>query len=650
MHVAQCLGTILHFHGTIGFSPLSLSDRSDSMSTSTMPRPQLLLLLCLVLSALTLGTFWSVRECDFINFDDPDYVSENADVLQGLTKESVVWAFKSKFASNWHPLTWLSHMLDVEMYGPEARGHHFTNLLLHTANVLLLFLALQQLTGAAWRSAAVAALFALHPLRVESVAWISERKDVLCVFFGLLTLLAYARFAAKRRISGASPKVEYTLALLFFALGLMAKPMLVTLPFVLLLLDFWPLRRTLTPSSQPAMTKGKAGPRTFSISTLVLEKFPFLALSFISCIVTVWAQKAGGSVRTLEEFPAALRLANAIISYVRYIRKMFWPDDLAVFYPHPNVWPGLAVAAAALFIGAITFLVIRFSRQKPFLTVGWFWFLGTMVPVIGIVQVGVQSMADRYTYLPMIGLYILLVWAAVDLCAPWRHHQLALKTLLVLALVGCSMQTRNYLAQWRNSETLYRHALSVTTNNYTAHENLGIVLAKTGRLEESQQHLQTALNLHPEYSEAHHNLGNTLNQLGKWDEAMQQYREAVRINPDYDAAYSNMGIISVKQKKYDEARDFYAKAASIKPNDPVIRHNLATALLELGDITAAVKIYKEATTLNPNFAPSHVQLGAIFASNGRRDEAIFHLREALRINPEHTEAQQQLATLTTSSN
>ncbi|MBA4150691.1 MAG: tetratricopeptide repeat protein [Verrucomicrobia bacterium] len=591
--------------------------------------------ICIVLAIVTLAAFWPVRQNDFINFDDPDYVSENPIVQQGITGENIKWAFTQPAASNWHPLTWLSHMLDCQLFGLNPGKHHLTSVFLHAGSAILLFLLLRKMTGSVWKSVIVAAVFALHPLRVESVAWISERKDVLSGFFFMLTLYAYAHYAQKPE------KIRYTLALVCFALGLMAKPMIVTLPFVLVLLDFWPLRRM--PLFAPTQTEHrKLNTEHFPI---LLEKLPFFALSIASCVVTVWAQKAGGSVKSLTDFPLILRLENALISYFRYIKKFFWPDDLAVFYPHPNSWPGWQVALALVLLIGITFLAVRFARKAPFISVGWFWFLGMMIPVIGIVQVGIQSMADRYTYLPMIGFSIALVWGAAQCVERFKLPPVAWGTAIVAAMIGFLFVTNKEVRHWRDSETVFRRALAVTKNNYTAHANLGIALGTAGELEESERHLRAAREIGPDYAEAHHNLANSLVQLGRVEEARAAYLQAIKMKPDYDDALSNLGMLSVRQGDFEQAKSFYARAAHAKPSNPVIQHNLATALLELGSISEALTHYGKAVQLNPDFAPAHFQMGAIFAANERRDQAVFHFREALRINPEHAEARQQLSLL-----
>lgn len=621
-------------------------------------KSQPLPVLCLVLAVLTLAVFWDVRQNDFVNYDDPDYVLENPHVQSGLNAANVAWAFKANHSSNWHPITWISHMIDCELFGLNAPGrHHLTSLFFHTANALLLFLLLNRLTGAVWRSAVVAALFAVHPLRVESVAWVAERKDVLSTLFWMLTLLAYANYA---RSGPANPKTQgnknkwYVAALVFFALGLMSKPMLVTSPCVLLLLDFWPLRRVSGFGGAPT---SNAKPQTKTFSTLLQEKIPFFGLTVVACFVTVWAQKSGGSVRSFTEFPLSLRVENAFVSYVRYMEKMFWPVDLAVFYPHPNAWPAGLMAISLLILLAVTFAVLKWAQRLPFLPVGWFWFIGTLVPVIGIVQVGIQSMADRYTYVPMIGLYMLIVWGAAEIIIKLPSLRFILAGGAVAAIAASSMITHKQLRFWRNSETLFRHALAVTKDNYTAEENLGIVLARKGReggvapadaqqqLEEAKAHFEKGLAIYPEMAESHHNLGNALLGLGKTDEAKARYEKAVELKQDYAAAYMNLGLIAVKQERMDVAARYYGKVVELKPDDPVGRYNYGTALLNLNKLSEAAAQYTAALQLQPDHFQSLFQLGNIANLQGRRDEAINYFRQVVQLKPDHAEAQSQLMQL-----
>ena len=439
-------------------------------------------LISLFLILTIVAVFWPVKNFRFINLDDEEYVTENPQVLNGLSLNGVIWAFTTKHSSNWHPLTWLSHMLDTELYGLNPRGHHLTNLLFHLANTLLLFWVLKRMTGMLWESGLVAALFALHPLHVESVAWVAERKDVLSTFFWMLTMGAYVHY-----VHQASPR-RYLLVFFSFALGLLSKPMIVTLPLVLLLLDYWPLGR-LHWRLEEQRSQGKTAiSRAFR---LVWEKVPLLFLVAVSCSLTIWAQRR--TVASLEGLPLEIRTANALISYVKYIGKMVWPCRLAVQYPYPEKFPLWQVAGAGLFLIGVSFLVVREARRRPYLVVGWLWYLGTLVPVIGLIQVGSQAMADRYTYVPLIGLFIMTAWGIPNLLSQWRHRRIVLLVSSGLVIALLTILTRIQLQYWSDSTTLYKHTLNSTANNYQVHYNLGLALAKEGKNEEAIVHYKEAL-------------------------------------------------------------------------------------------------------------------------------------------------------------
>ncbi len=451
------------------------------------------LFLALALAAAVIIVYWPVLGHPFVEFDDPDYVTENAQVQQGLTWSGIVWALKSVDAANWHPITWLSHMLDVTFYHLNPRGHHWTSILLHAANSALLFWLLRACTGSLWRSAVAAALFGLHPLRVESVAWVAERKDVLSGFFALLTLWAYAKYYKLKEQQSDQQSRWYGLAVLFFALGLMSKSMLVTLPFVLLLLDIWPLKRfsdlriavSNTPPNSSAFNKMKAGIGTLArgAKPLVIEKIPFFALSAASCVITLYAQGRGGAVAQLQDLSLLDRAANAAVSVARYLGKIIWPANLAVFYPHPRHWPAWQVAGAALGILLITWSVARGLRRAPHLAVGWLWFLGMLIPVIGLVQVGSQSMADRYTYLPSIGLTIAAVWGLFYLTKSRPPARVAAMAAAVAVMVLCGFASRAQTKHWRSASALFEHAATVTEGNYVAHTAFASVAAAENILE-----------------------------------------------------------------------------------------------------------------------------------------------------------------------
>ncbi len=436
-----------------------------------MRRHRLEVIVSVVLIMATLAVYWQVQNHEFVNYDDDLYVTDNPHVKAGLTREGAIWAFVATHAGNWHPLTWLSHMLDCEVYGVNPWGHHLTNLLLHIGNTILLFLLFRHVTGAVWRSTLVAALFALHPLHVESVAWVSERKDVLSTLFWLSTMWTYLRHVE-------SPGFRwYLLALLSFALGLMAKPMLVTLPFVLLLIDYWPLGRLQFGQSNRTHESMTPGLQRSSVSSLIFEKVPFFAISAVSSTVTYIVQLSAGAMPSQDVLPLQVRTANALVSYISYIGKMIWPHHLAVSYPHPGSnLPLWQIAGASLLLVFISALVIRGAGRFPYLVVGWLWYLGTLVPVIGLVQVGSQAMADRYTYVPLIGLFVIIVWGAPNLVRRWRHGRFLLVSssgVLLLTLMACTWLQTSY---WKDSFTLFQRTLDVTADNWRAHNGLGLAL------------------------------------------------------------------------------------------------------------------------------------------------------------------------------
>jgi Tfp pilus assembly protein PilF len=511
------------------------------------------LIICVSLAVVTLAAYWGVGSCEYVHFDDGYYVAENPVVQAGLTLKGLVWAFTTNHASNWHPVTWLSHMLDCQLFGLDPGAHHFVNVWFHVANTLLLFALTKRLTGAVWQSAVVAALFAFHPLRVESVAWVAERKDVLSTCFFLLTLHAYVRYVEN------SGRRLYALTFGLFALGLMAKPMLVTLPFVLLLLDSWPLGRTRW------VAAATGAQRNTQTRRLLLEKVPFLLLVAASCALTLWAQQTGGAVSALGNLPAQVRVANAVVSYGRYIWMTIWPADLAVIYPYSVAWEQWQLGGAALLVLGLTVLAFRSARQHPYCAVGWFWYLGTLVPVIGLVQVGRQSVADRYTYIPSIGLYLALVWV-VSTAMSHRHPlRTAVATATVVLLAICLALTWRQVGFWKNSETLFRRALSVTQDNALAHSNLAAVLMKQKRLEEATDHFQEAVRLDVEDADAHNNLAVVLALRGKSEEAVAQFYEASRLKPGQADVRMNLGNLLMSLGRTKEAQIQFAAAAQLTP-------------------------------------------------------------------------------------
>jgi tetratricopeptide (TPR) repeat protein len=606
---------------------------------------------CLLLAVITLAVFWPVRRANFVSLDDPDYVTANPHVQQGLTRESVRWAFGAGYASNWHPLTWLSHMLDVELFGASPAGPHLVNLALHATNTVLLFFILRLFTGAHWRSAMVAVLFALHPLHVESVAWVAERKDVLSTLFGLLTLGAYGKYvstaggreAGKEALAPAPSKgLFYFVALVFFALGLLAKPMLVTLPFVLLLLDYWPLGR-----GGKAEARGPDGPAIFprpsTLGGLVLEKLPFLFLAAVSCVLTIRAQR--GAVQTWTEFSAGMRIENAIVACVRYLGKTFWPVNLAVPYPHPGHWPAPVVIGSAVLVAALSAVALWFGRRLPFVVTGWFWFLGTLVPVIGLVQVGIQSLADRYTYVPLIGIFIGVVWSARAVIRRWRIPAVAAVGLAIAVLGACAVRTRVQLSYWQNSESLFRHAIAVTRNNALAHYSLGYALAQKGDLDEAISHYQQALRIRSDSAEILENLGNALVNRGRYDEAIRCYESALRLEPNRASIPGGLGAAFFNTRRLDQAGEQFGLFLREFPGDAAAHFNLGNVFALQNRWQDAVAEYTQAVLWAPRSPKYHFALGAAFAQTGRRDAAITELKEALRLKPDNAEAKQLLESL-----
>ena len=637
----------------------------------SLPGHLLKIFICLFLIGATLAVFWALKNNEFVNLDDNVYVTENLYVQAGLTFKGLSWAFTTTHASNWHPLTWLSHMLDCQLFGLKPTGHHLTSLLLHIVNTLLLFLVLRRMTGALWRSSFVAALFALHPLHVESVAWVAERKDVLSTFFWMLTMWTYIRYVERPRLD------RYLLVLVSFVPGLMAKPMLVTLPFVLLLQDYWPLGRFQFNPPSPPFRKGghrrpepawypTCSPSELSVSRetagkgpdfgagrwggfesiyplrLVLEKVPFFALSAVSSFLTFYAQKSGGAVVPLELFPIENRIATALVSYVGYIGKMIWPHHLAVFYPYSGMLPAWQVAGAGLLLVWACVLVIRYARSRPYLLVGWLWYLGTLVPVIGLVQVGSQAMADRYTYVPLIGLFIMMAMGIPDLLAGWRYRRIVLGISGGLLLLIFMIVTWRQAGHWYNSITLFEHALDVTANNSIIHNSLGFVLAEKGKDEEASAHYTEALRFKPNYAEAHNNLGVVLGRQGNIREAIAHYTDALRFKPNFADAHYNLGFTLGREGNIKEAIAHYREALRIKPDYADAHNNLGVALVRQGNFKEAIAHFTEALRIKPDYTEVYCNLGNALSEQGRIEEAITHYTKALQIKPDYVGAHYNL--------
>jgi Flp pilus assembly protein TadD len=611
-------------------------------------------LIALALIALTATAYWEIRDHSFVSYDDDVYVVANAQVQKGLTWQGVGWAFKSTSAANWHPLTWLSHMLDVQLFGLNPAGHHLTSLFIHIANVVVLYLLLEAVTGALWSSALVAALFAVHPINVESVAWIAERKNVLSTLFWLLTMWAYVRYASRPATSRYFPVV------VSFALALMCKPMVVTLPLALLLLDYWPLsrlRKSSNKDKEPIITKRRAREveskpsyPARSIRQLVIEKVPLIVLAIFSSVMTVKAQRGGGAVGTTEVFPVLIRFENAAVSYARYLLDVVWPLRLAVFYPHPRAALSLwQVVTSTLVLIAISSFVVLRARLYAYLTTGWLWYLGTLVPVIGLVQVGLQSRADRYAYVPLIGIFIAIVWLAQH----WaKDHEIRKKSLTIVAaciLIALTIGTRVQAGYWQNSVVLFQRAVDVTSNNYVAHNNLGELLAQQGRLDEAAIHFTKALDINPSFAHARHNMGMIFVQRGNLDEAIQEFQKAIELEPTFADAYNKLGAALASRGRLDEAIASFSKAIEINPAYGSAHANLGSAYEQQGRLTEAIAEYAlaiQSTADTTMAAQTHFKLGRLLARTGKRREAAENFKEALRLKPDFAQAQQALNGIT----
>jgi len=561
----------------------------------------------LLLTLATITTFEQVRNYEFINLDDPMYVTNNEYVRAGLSRDSVIWAFTKSHFIMWHPLTWLSHMVDCQLFGLNAGWHHLDNLLLHITNTLLLFYILMRMTNALWRSFFVAAAFALHPMHVESVAWVTERKDVLSTLFWMLTIVAYLGYIKRPVIS------RHLLMLMLFILGLMAKPMLVTLPFVLLLLDYWPLERMQLKKGEDKISLKSPNAiniiRQKPIRHLVIEKWLLLLFSAIFSVITFLHQRSSGALDVIENLSLHEQIGNAIVSYVIYIGKMIWPSRLAILYLHPGSSLSMVqVLICGVLLLLISVYFIYIARKWKYLTVGWLWYLGTLVPVIGLVQTGGHARADRFSYIPFTGLFIIIAWGAADLLAKWRYRKIALGIVTVVILLALAICTRFQLRHWRNNTTIFEHAIEVTENNYVAYCSLAEPLLQKGELEEAIRYFTEALRAKPDFIGALNNLGYALNKQGKYDEAEKYLRKALQIKPDFVEAHSNLAHALAHQDKLDEA----------------IQH------------------WIEMTRLDPNNSTTHTNLGVVLTKQGKFDEAIKHFTEALKINPDNSKAQEGL--------
>ena len=606
-----------------------MSERKTETGNAKPPARQTARWVALGLALATLAVYWQVTGFEFVNYDDTDFVTANPHVQAGLTAASFKWAWQSEVARNWHPITMLTHILDCQLFGVRPGWPHLVNLLLHVANTLLLFHLLKRMTGALWRAAAVAALFALHPLHVESVAWVAERKDVLSTLFWFLTTWAYLRYAENLKFQISNFKFFYALALLFYALGLMSKPMLVTVPFALLLLDYWPLGRL----------KFGAG---FSWRPWV-EKIPFLAMSAALCVVTYRIQQHGGAVLDTSNRPLDTRLGNALVAYVSYIGKMFWPRHLAGLYLHPGNWPAWQVALSALLLLAFSTLALAQARRRPYLAVGWFWYMGTLVPVIGLVQVGMQVMADRYTYVPLIGLFIILAWGGYDLARAWGWSKW-LPAAGAVALAACAAASARQAGFWKNSETLFNRMIDATPNNYMAHYNLANLRVREKRIDEAIAHYTAAIEEEPNYADAHNNLGGLFLDQKRYEEAVGHYRAALRINPGYLRYFNLANALADAASAHHDTNQFaeavqtYRQALQLDPNSSDAHQNLGLTWQAQGRTEEALAEFEQAARLDSNSVDTWTQLGFAYARLNNMERAAAAFREIIRLRPGDAQA------------
>jgi tetratricopeptide (TPR) repeat protein len=571
---------------------------------------------CAALVALVWIAFGQTAGDGFVNFDDEDYVYRNPAISQGLGPWSVEWAFTHLVSANWHPLTMLAHMVDCRLYGLWPGGHHLTNVLLHSICAVLVFVALVEMTGARWRSGFVAAIFAIHPLRAESVAWVSELKDVLSGVFFMLTLWAYARYVRQRSAG------RYAAVMLWYVMALLSKPMVVTLPFVLLLLDWWPLKRV------------KA---IGELAALAVEKWPLFLLSALSCAATVLAQRQ--AIQPVARYPLWLRLEDAAVGYAAYVEKLVWPSGLAALYPmRPGGWPWWELIGSVLILGGLSAGAWAVRRSQPWVLVGWLWYLGMLVPVIGLVQVGEQAYADRYTYLPEIGLCMGGVWAAAEWAGAVQGGRVALGAAGAGILAALLVAAYYQAGYWRNSETLWTHTLECTRDNYVAHQNLGNALLKQGRIDEAIPQFREALRINPEYTLARDNLGAALSRQGRAQEAVAQYRESLETDPNDSEAWNNIGMVLLQQGRIDEAAARFREAVRINPEYGDAHYNLAVALEQKGEGAEAIEQYQRALEANPSFPEAYNNLGGLLEGSGHPDEAIGCYQKALEVDGRDAEA------------
>lgn len=609
----------------------NISPKNKKVSSSTYS----ILIICIALFVSTAALYYRVGNYDFINYDDDKYVSQNSYIKSGFTKETVKWALTSFDEATWQPLTWLSFMIDKKIYGMNPGGFHLTNVFLHILNTLLLFFILLKSTKAPFKSGFAAALFAIHPLHVESVAWVTERKDVLSTFFGMLSILIYLGYAKHKNI------YNYIFALLFFCFGLMSKPMLVTLPFLLLLMDYWPLNRI---QYETALNKTNA-PFFSRFNALLLEKTPFLLIALISCVITFSVQKAGGAVSALEAIPLATRILNAIVSYGAYVYKIFLPLNLAVIYPYTLEIPLWQVVSSVLLLSAVSIFSIYKAKSHPYIIVGWLWFLGSLVPVIGLVQIGAHKMADRFTYIPLIGIFIIISFGTPHLSANFKSNKRILPVLAVITLFLLSLLSFRQIGYWENSKTLFTHAVKVTRQNKVAHNNLGVALFDEKDVEKAIFHYNKALEIDPRFIYALNNMGRALYEKKDFKGATDYYKKAIDINPHFTEAQNNLAVSREKTGNFTEAYDLYKAALEKNPNNIDAYYNLGILLEKMNNIEASINHYKKALLIDPNHKDAHFNLANIYKKTGDANNAAIHYNKTIQIQPDYKEAYNNLGVL-----
>jgi tetratricopeptide (TPR) repeat protein len=591
----------------------------------------------------TLLVFLQVRNFDFTGYDDNSYIYENPHVLKGITADSIIWAFTTSHTGYWHPLTWLSLMLDCQIFGAKPGPIHLVNVAFHIINTLLLFAIFSRMTARIWPSAFVAAAFALHPMHVESVAWIAERKDVLSTLFFLLTLFAYVNYVRRRGL------FRYLLTLLLFVFGILAKPMIVILPFVLLLLDYWPLNRFTAEHAETAEKNNKINSACSAVSAvrlpvwLIVEKIPFFVFAAVLGVITFLAQRNVGTVASIDILPLQDRLSNVFLSYARYIGKFFVPQNLAVFYPSDiHIIKPWQVAMCILLFIAITILVILFGRSRRYLPVGWFWFVGTLVPVIGLVQVGAQAYADRYTYIPYIGLFIMIGWGLPDFLSKWPQRKIILGPAMIIVLATLGILAHQQVGFWKNSITLFSRAIEVTQNNVVAYDELGNAYVRLGRYQDAIESYKRSIKIKPDYAESHYNLGVSYLKIGKYQDALESCRQAVKIKPDYAEAYNGLGTVYLNIGRFQDALESYRQAVKVKPDYTEAHYNLGVVCDKLGRWQDSIEAYKQAIKIKSDFAGAYNNLGVAYLNIGSFQEALESCRQAINIEPDFAEAYNNL--------